>query len=218
NSSAGQWARTNETRRRSDAWPVIRAPPRARNAKVMAARLTARRSPASRPAMRDLLILSTAADKTQREKQNDRPGHGDQNAADIEPVHRAIPQLRADEAADDGADNADQGRHDESAGIAPGHDEFREGSGDEAEKDPDDDTHDSLPRALARKPSMSGPIADRKPDQLSPHDEGRLARPRISNRRMLSRANRNAPGRTSIEASSLLASSVRPARQRWLVK
>src|SRR5438876_2088724 len=150
--------------------------------------------------MRDFLILSTAADKTQREKQNDRPGHGDQNAADIEPVHRAIPQLRADEAADDGADNADQGRHDESAGIAPGHDEFREGSGDEAEKDPDDDTHDSLPRALARKPSMSGPIADRKPDQLSPHDEGRLARPRISNRRMLSRANRNAPGRTSIEA------------------
>src|SRR5690242_4256819 len=93
-----------------------------------------------------------------------------------------------------------------------GHDEFREGSGDEAEKDPDDDTHDSLPWALAWRPSMSGPIADRKPDRVLPHDERRLARPRISNRRMLSRANRNAPRRTSIEASSPRASPVRPAR------
>src|SRR5690242_21173143 len=52
-----------------------------------------------------------------------------------------------------------------------GHDEFREGSGDEAEKDPDDDTHDSLPWALAWRPSMSGPIADRKPDRVLRSEE-----------------------------------------------
>src|SRR5690606_21896090 len=77
-------------------------------------------------------------------QQQDGAEDGDDETADIKAAHVAETECRADESADDGAQNTENDGDDYAAGIFPRHDGFGNDASNQSKNDPGQDTHGSL--------------------------------------------------------------------------
>jgi hypothetical protein len=75
-------------------------------------------------------------------EQYQRSDHRDQDAADIDAGNAGDPEDHVtEEPTDHGSDDSDQSGHDEATRVASRHDRLRNGTSDEPENDPSENTH-----------------------------------------------------------------------------
>ena len=72
---------------------------------------------------------------------NDQEDDGDKNSTEVERLDLPEPDEAAQKAADDRASDADEHRNDNPAWVLPGHNELCDSPGNEAQKDPGENTH-----------------------------------------------------------------------------
>src|SRR5699024_10997914 len=83
----------------------------------------------------------TALDQAIYPQQQNCAENGDDNAAEVDAGHGAEAYGRGDEAADNGAGNADDNGDDDAAGVAARHQQLGQRTGDQPQYDPGNNTH-----------------------------------------------------------------------------
>ena len=78
-------------------------------------------------------------DQPSEEKKDDRSKSGDPDRSEIKLAGRDVPppkHLSSEESANESADDSEEYGDDTAGGVPPWHQKFRQGPGDEAEKNP----------------------------------------------------------------------------------
>ena len=94
-----------------------------------------------RPSRSESRVLRSLSEQTVNDEEDNRAHGGDKYAPEVKRFDLPETDEAAKKTADDPPCDADQDRDKDAAGIFPGHDEFSESPGNEAQKDPGENAH-----------------------------------------------------------------------------
>ena len=87
------------------------------------------------------LWLRSFSQQSINDQEDDGAGGGDENSTEVERLNLPEPDEAAQKTADDRAGDADEDCDYDPAWVLPGHDELCDSPGNEAQKDPGENTH-----------------------------------------------------------------------------